>query len=135
MKYWKRCYNCGLRLWCLTPLSTIFSYIVAVGFIGWGNRSTRRKPQTCCKSLIFCFYYESHQFLQQISSRPEMKNTKKGYNKSKKQHAQENDKWKHPTHSTIQFTFMKFQNNPFKLQLDWCCFLLIFSFIFSVQYL
>jgi len=28
-----------------------FSYIVAVSFIGGGNRSTRRKPQTCCKSL------------------------------------------------------------------------------------
>ena len=30
-------------LLCLTPLSTIFSYIVAVSFIGEGNR---RKPQT-----------------------------------------------------------------------------------------
>jgi len=33
---------CGLGLldgiWCLTTLSTIFSYIVAVGFIGGGNR-------------------------------------------------------------------------------------------------
>ena len=28
-----------------------FSYIVAVSFIGGGNRSTRRKPQTCRKSL------------------------------------------------------------------------------------
>ena len=32
---------CGL--WCLTPLSTIFSYIVAVSFIGGENRSTRGK--------------------------------------------------------------------------------------------
>jgi hypothetical protein len=24
-------------LWCLTPLKTIFNYIVAVGFIGEGN--------------------------------------------------------------------------------------------------
>jgi len=40
-----------LVLWCLTPLSTIFSYIVAVSFIGGGNRSTRRKPLTCRKSL------------------------------------------------------------------------------------
>jgi len=32
-----------LGLWCLTPLSTI--YIVAVSFIGGGNRSIRRKPQ------------------------------------------------------------------------------------------
>jgi hypothetical protein len=30
--------NFGLRVWCLTPLSTIsFSYIVAVSFIGGGN--------------------------------------------------------------------------------------------------
>jgi len=28
-----------------------FSYIVAVSFIGGGNRRTRRKPQTCRKSL------------------------------------------------------------------------------------
>jgi hypothetical protein len=35
-------------LWCVTPLSQHFSYIVAVSFIGGGNRSTRRKPPTCC---------------------------------------------------------------------------------------
>jgi len=29
-------------LWCLTPLSTYFSYIIAVSFNGGGNRSTRR---------------------------------------------------------------------------------------------
>jgi hypothetical protein len=28
-----------------------FSYIVVVSFIGGGNRSTRRKPETCRKSL------------------------------------------------------------------------------------
>ena len=28
-----------------------FSYIVAVNFIGGGNRSTRRKPSICSKSL------------------------------------------------------------------------------------
>ena len=41
-------------LWCLTPLrhfQQYFSYIVAVSFIGEGNRRTRRKQQTCCKSL------------------------------------------------------------------------------------
>jgi len=27
-----------------------FSYIVAVSFIGGGNRRTRRKSPTCCKS-------------------------------------------------------------------------------------
>jgi len=31
--------------------NSYFSYIVAVSFIGGGNRSTRRKPPTCCKSL------------------------------------------------------------------------------------
>ena len=37
---------------CLVPLSTIsLSYIVAVSFIGGGNRRTRRKPHTCRKSL------------------------------------------------------------------------------------
>ena len=34
----------GLGLWCLTPLSTYFSYIVAVSFIGEGDRRTQRKP-------------------------------------------------------------------------------------------
>ena len=28
-----------------------FSYFVEVSFIGGGNRGTRRKPQSCCKSL------------------------------------------------------------------------------------
>jgi hypothetical protein len=38
-------------LWCLTPLSKIFIYIVVVSFIGGGNRNTQRKPPTCRKSL------------------------------------------------------------------------------------
>ena len=33
-------------------LQRYFSYIVAVNFIGGGNRSTRRKPSICSKSLI-----------------------------------------------------------------------------------
>ena len=36
---------------CLGPFQLYFSYIVAVSFIGGGNRSTRRKQPTCCKSL------------------------------------------------------------------------------------
>ena len=45
-------YDCRLvGLWFITPLSTIFSYIVAVSFIAGGNRRTRRKPPTCRKSL------------------------------------------------------------------------------------
>jgi ABC-type dipeptide/oligopeptide/nickel transport system permease subunit len=32
--------GCLLVWWCLTPLSTLFSYIVAVSFIGGGNRRT-----------------------------------------------------------------------------------------------
>jgi hypothetical protein len=44
--------NGSIRLWLwLTPLSTIFYLFLMVSFIGGGNRSTRRKPQTCCKSL------------------------------------------------------------------------------------
>ena len=38
-------------LWCLMPLSTILQFnIVAVSFIGGGNRSTWRKLLTCSKS-------------------------------------------------------------------------------------
>ena len=37
-------------LWCLTPLSTIFSHMVAVSFIGGENRSTRKK------SAVRAFY-------------------------------------------------------------------------------
>jgi len=35
----------------INATSTIFSYIVAVSFIGEGKRSTRRKTQNCHKSL------------------------------------------------------------------------------------
>jgi hypothetical protein len=38
-----------LELRCLTPLSTIFSYIVVSSFIG--NKSILRKPPTCHQSL------------------------------------------------------------------------------------
>jgi len=37
--------------WCLTQLSTMFSYIVEVSFIGGGNRGTKRKPSTWRRSL------------------------------------------------------------------------------------
>jgi hypothetical protein len=41
-----------LKLWCLTPLSTIFfSHIVPVSFISGRYQSTRRKPQTFRKWL------------------------------------------------------------------------------------
>jgi len=33
-----------------------FSYIVIVSLIGGGNRCTRRKPPTCCKSLTNQLY-------------------------------------------------------------------------------
>jgi hypothetical protein len=40
-----------LVLWCLMPLSTIFHLFMTVSFFSGGNRSTRRKPLTCRKSL------------------------------------------------------------------------------------
>ena len=36
----------------LTPLSTIFHYIMATSFSGGGNRSTRREPPTMGKQLV-----------------------------------------------------------------------------------
>jgi hypothetical protein len=38
-------------LWCLTPLSQYFSYIMAVSFIGGGKWGTQRNPPTCPRSL------------------------------------------------------------------------------------
>jgi len=34
--------NQNIGLWCLTPLSIIFSYIVAASFIGGGNWRIQR---------------------------------------------------------------------------------------------
>jgi hypothetical protein len=48
-KTWNKWFRFGL--WCLTPPSTYFSYLVVVSFIGGGNRSSRRKPPTWPKSL------------------------------------------------------------------------------------
>ena len=59
------CWGLGFGLWCLTPLSTIFHYIVAVSFIGGGNQNTQRKPPTCRKSLtntITCKYIQFCKF-------------------------------------------------------------------------
>jgi len=42
----------GLGLWCLTPHSTIFQYIVAVSFIGGEDRRTRRGMS---RNRIFSF--------------------------------------------------------------------------------
>jgi hypothetical protein len=64
--------------WCLTPLSTHFSYIVAISFICGGNWSTRRKPHTCRKSLTnfitsCCIEYVENKIylLQLLRNRPE----------------------------------------------------------------
>jgi hypothetical protein len=39
--------------------NNIFNYIVAVSFIGGGNRSIRRKQPTCCKLLYHIMLYTS----------------------------------------------------------------------------
>jgi len=39
----------GLGFYCLTHFQQYFSYIIAVSFIGGGNRNTQRKQPTCCK--------------------------------------------------------------------------------------
>ena len=41
----------GLGLWCLMHFQQYFSYIVAVIFIGGGNRTNLKKQMTYCKSL------------------------------------------------------------------------------------
>jgi hypothetical protein len=52
--YMPRVQDKGLGLWCLTLLSNIFKFhIVAINFIGGGNRMMRRKPLTCRKSLRY----------------------------------------------------------------------------------
>ena len=37
--------------------ATYFSHILAVSFIGGGNRSTRRQPPTCCEPLTNKLYH------------------------------------------------------------------------------
>ena len=47
-------YNCYTRILGISvqrQFQQYFSYIMAVNFIDGGNRSTRRKPPTCSKSL------------------------------------------------------------------------------------
>ena len=40
-----------VRVMVFNAFQQYFSCIVVVGFIGGGNQSSRRKPQSCCKSL------------------------------------------------------------------------------------
>jgi len=42
----------GLGLWCLTPFSTIFQYIVAVSFIG----GETRVPGAACLEIEYFLY-------------------------------------------------------------------------------
>ena len=46
------CMLIGLGLWCLTPHSTLFQYIVAVSRIGGEDRRTRRSMS---RNIIFSF--------------------------------------------------------------------------------
>ena len=51
-----------LRSRSLTPPSSLLSYVLAVGFIGAGERNIRRKAPTCRKSLkiYFIMLYRIH---------------------------------------------------------------------------
>jgi hypothetical protein len=49
--------TCGLVLWCLMPLSTVFQLYYGGQFYWWRtNWSTRRKPLTCRKSLTKLYH-------------------------------------------------------------------------------
>ena len=67
--YWNMYWNYWwVRLWCLTPLSTIFQYIVEVSFIVGGNRRTEKTsdlPQFTDK-LYHIILYQVHLTMSRI---------------------------------------------------------------------
>ena len=42
---------CLFVWWCLTPFQQYFRYIVAVSFIGGGNRKTRENHRSTCRNI------------------------------------------------------------------------------------
>jgi hypothetical protein len=85
-----------LGLWCLTPLSTIFQlrYVVAISFIGWGNRSTTRKPpiydwQTLSHNVVSSTnsnFHVSTLYIYKLSTRQETPKHLKSYTYSLRLH-------------------------------------------------